>query len=320
MLPKVSVSMALFVAPFVAVTHNVYMKLSDALVGYWLEKRLSMSQTTIPGYERTFTRLIAFLGDVDIETVTANDLRRFLAWLPERFNLSRRTVHDAWIPLSSLWTWAANELDIPHVMRGKVRQPTYTRRQIDPFTREDIQRIVNALGTDGRGLRPTALRDRAVVLVLLDSGLRASELCDLTVGDYDVERGRLHVAHGKMDKERFVTVGNRTRRALWRYMTTRPDARAAAPLFVTQRGGPINRNALAQMLQRVGGRAGVPHTHPHRFRHTFAITFLRNGGDLLTLQQLLGHESLAMVRSYVKLAGADIDRAARHSPADGWQL
>jgi len=150
--------------------------------------------------------------------------------------------------------------------------------------------------------------------------LRASELCDLTIGDCEVERGRLHVAHGKMDKERFVTVGNRTRRALWRYLVTRGDVRPADPLFLTSRGTGLQRNSLSQMLQRIGDRAGVPHTHAHRFRHTFAITFLRNGGDLLTLQQLLGHESLAMVKNYVKLAGADIDRAARHSPADGWHL
>lgn len=296
------------------------MKLSDALVGYWLEKRLSMSQTTVPGYERTFARLIAFLGDVDIENVTANDLRRFLAWLPERYKLGRRTVHDAWIPLSSLWTWAANELDIPHILRGKVRQPTFTRRQIDPFTREDVQRIVNALAADGRGTRPTVLRDRAIVFVLLDSGMRASELCDLRIGDYDRERGRLHIAHGKMDKERSVIIGTRAQRAVWRYLATREGARDADPLFVTSRGGRMNRNTLTQMLGRIGSRAGVQHTHAHRFRHTFAITFLRNGGDLLTLQVLLGHESLAMVRNYVRLAQADIDRAAQHSPADSWGL
>jgi site-specific recombinase XerD len=312
--------MALFVCPITTITHNVYMKLSDALVGYWLEKRLHMSPTTIPGYERTFARLIVFLGDVDIEHVTANDVRRFLAWLPQRYQLSRRTVHDAWIPLSSLWTWAAAELDIPHIMRGKVKQPTFTRRQIDPFTREDVQRIVNACGADGRGARPTVLRDRAIVFVLLDSGLRASELCDLRVVDCEVERGRLHVAHGKMDKERFVTVGNRTRRALWRYLVSRGELRPVDWLFVTNRGTSMQRNSLSQMLQRIGDRAGVPHVHAHRFRHTFAITFLRNGGDLLTLQHLLGHESMAMVRNYVKLAGADIDRAARHSPADGWHL
>ena len=291
------------------------MKLTDALIGYWLEKRLSMSDTTIPGYERTFARLIAFLGDVDIETVTANDLRRFLAWLPQRYNLSRRTVHDAWIPLSSLWTWAESELEIAHVMRGKVKQPTYTRRQIDPFTRSEVERIVGAVGTDGRGARPTTLRDRAIVFVLLDSGLRVSELCALLIADCDVERGRLHVAHGKMDKERYVIVGSRTRRAIWRYLATRPDAPASSPLFLTHNGTAMQRNTLTQMIQRIGGRAAVAHTHPHRFRHTFAVNFLRNGGDILTLQLLLGHESLAMVRNYVKLAGADIDRAARLSPS-----
>ena len=108
-------------------------------------------------------------------------------------------------------------------------------------------------------------------------------------------------------------------RALWRYLTTR-DAKADARLFVSTRGGPMLRNSLTQILQRIGERAGVMPANAHRFRHTFAINFLRNGGDVLTLQMLLGHESLAMVRNYVKLASADLDRAARHSPADGWEL
>lgn len=314
-----STGMALFVFRLRTRSYSVHMKLSDALVGYWLEKRLSMSETTIPGYERTFARLVLFLGDVDMEAVTANDIRRFLAWLPDRYRLSRRTVHDAWIPLSSLWTWAENELSIPHVMRGKVKQPTFTKRQIDPFTQEEVQRIVNAAGSDKRGLRETTLRDRAIIFTLLDSGVRVSELCNLTIGDCEVERGRLHIAHGKMDKERFVIVGQRTRRALWRYLTTR-DAKADAALFTSTRGGPMLRNSLTQILQRIGTRAGVMPANPHRFRHTFAINFLRNGGDVLTLQMLLGHESLAMVRNYVKLASTDLDRAARHSPADGWNL
>ena len=314
-----SAGMALFVCPRLTQCYSVLMKLSDALVGYWLEKRLSMSETTIPGYERTFARLVLFLGDVDIEAVTANDLRRFLAWLPDRYRLSRRTVHDAWIPLSSLWTWAENELNIPHVMRGKVRQPTFTKRQIDPFTQEEVQRIVNAAGSDRRGIRAAGLRDRAIIFTLLDSGVRVSELCAMTIADCEVERGRLHVAHGKMDKERFVIVGNRTRRALWRYLAER-NAKPAEPLFLSSRGGPMLRNSLTQILQRIGERAGVTPANAHRFRHTFAINFLRNGGDVLTLQMLLGHESLAMVRNYVKLASTDLDRAARHSPADGWEL
>lgn len=74
------------------------------------------------------------------------------------------------------------------------------------------------------------------------------------------------------------------------------------------------------MLDRLGEATGVRNVGAHRFRHTFAINFLRNGGSPLLLQELLGHERLETVRVYVKLAEQDIDAGAKHSPADNWRL
>ncbi len=82
------------------------MKLSEAIEGYWLDKKLDMSPTTIPGYEKTFARLVRFLDDAPFDAVTSDDIRRFLAWLPTEYPMGRGTVHDSWVPLSSLWTWA----------------------------------------------------------------------------------------------------------------------------------------------------------------------------------------------------------------------
>ena len=156
------------------------MRLSEAMTGYWLDKRLQFSETTIPGYERTFRRFVAFVGDVELESVTADDVRRFLAHLGT-LGLSRRTVADAWIPLSSFWTWAASELGVPHIIRGKVKRPKFQQRRIEPLTQDEIRRLLAAVESftwqrKGKAItsrRPTALRDRAALLVLLDSGLRA---------------------------------------------------------------------------------------------------------------------------------------------------
>lgn len=306
------------------------MKLSDVIEGYWLEKRLDFSETTIPGYRRVFARLVAFLADPDFATITSSDVRRFLVHLAEHHKLSARTVHDAWIPLSSLWTWAETELHTPHVIRGKVKQPKFQKRTIDALSADQVRAILAAAlhakpytapsGKQVTPARPTADRDRAIILTLLDAGLRVSELCALTVGDYDSARGRLHVRHGKGNKERFAVVGVRCQRAIWRYLAqTRPNATPKEPLFATGTGGHIGRSQLRALLARIGERAGV-HLHPHRFRHTFAINFLRNGGNLLTLKELLGHESLAMVQIYARIADADIDAAQTHSPADKWRL
>lgn len=87
------------------------------------------------------------------------------------------------------------------------------------------------------------------------------------------------------------------------------------------RDRPLHRTNLLHHLQRIGANAHVAHVHPHRFRHTFAIMFLRNGGNVFELQRILGHESLDTVRTYLALADVDIARAQRaHSPADNWRL
>jgi len=74
------------------------------------------------------------------------------------------------------------------------------------------------------------------------------------------------------------------------------------------------------MLYRLGEQAKVDNVHPHRFRHTMAITFLRNGGNIFVLQELLGHSSLTMVRHYAQIAEIDIDNAVKHSPVDNWRI
>lgn len=298
------------------------MNLSDALQGYWLTKELEFSPRTTPGYRRTFARLVAFTDDAHIEAITTTDIRRFLAHLRNEYRLSRRTVADAWIPLSSLWTWAETELGIPHVIRGRVKRPTFTKRTIQPFDEGDLRALLGALGLNAIGAeRPTATRDRALIFTLLDSGARASELCALTVGDYSPATGRLHIRHGKGDKARVAVVGQRAQRAIWRWLTTRGDTPGHAPLFPsTHTGDHMRRESLKALLARLGKRAGVKNVHPHRFRHTFAINYLRNGGNAVMLQELLGHTDLAMVRNYIRLAEMDFDEARKQSPADRWKL
>jgi site-specific recombinase XerD len=157
------------------------MKLSVAVEGYLLDKRIQFSPHTIASYERVFRRLVEFLGDVEIDQVTSADIRRFLAHLGKTYRLSRRSVHDAWIPLSSLWTWAEVELDIPHVIRGKIAAPEFTKRVIEPFTHDEIRRLIRAAeytqewtaacGKRTRTRRPTAKRDRRTVTVEIDERL-----------------------------------------------------------------------------------------------------------------------------------------------------
>lgn len=117
-----------------------------------------------------------------------------------------------------------------------------------------------------------------------------------------------------------IALGTRAAKAIWLYMTKRPDAKPTDPLFATKTERFMQRDNLRHTLEIIGKNAGVEGVYPHRFRHTFAIEFLRNGGNIALLKALMGHESLEMVMRYAKIVEQDIGCAPNHSPADNWHL
>jgi len=302
-----------------------------ALDGYWLARRSNFSPNTIADYTLTFTRFAAYIGDTPLADIDAADVQHFLEQVRTERKLAKKTIANMWIALSSFWTWAAVELHVQHIIRGHVQQPAYRPPAIEPYTEIEIKAMLAACqetaawrtrnGHQARTQRPEHLRDQAIIVTLIDTGVRASELCSLEIRDYSQQTGRLLVRQGKGSKDRPVFLGQTGRRLLWRYLAERPTASPNDPIFPTNTNRPLERNNLRKTLQRIGQRAGVANVTVHRFRHTFAVTFLRNGGSVLELQEMLGHEKMETVRIYAKLAAVDLQAAQRRaSPADNWRL
>jgi len=162
-------------------------------------------------------------------------------------------------------------------------------------------------------------RQYTIVLLLLDTGIRASELCGLTLDNTDIDNGTIKVM-GKGRKERIVPFASGTKKALLRYVTTwrpEPAYEGIDNLFLSIRGTPLSYNGLRHVITRIGHRAGIPRLHPHLFRHTFAVKYLINGGDVMTLRLILGHATLEVTRTYVHLAEAHVQvQHHRFSPVD----
>ncbi|CAM3817440.1 hypothetical protein DESA109040_22055 [Deinococcus saxicola] len=163
------------------------------------------------------------------------------------------------------------------------------------------------------------LRDTAMLLTFFDTGIRLGELIGLRVGDLQPDRGLLRVI-GKGDQERSVPIGTRAFAAVNAYMMRerrpRPGVRH---LFLNRRGQQMTYSAVSIRLARFSVTLGLPRedTTPHTFRRGFAVEFLRNGGDVFTLQQILGHSSLEMTRRYVNFLDEDLKTAhLRFSPGD----
>jgi integrase/recombinase XerD len=280
------------------------MNLSEA-TGVFLEARRAQrySPHTISDYQNTYNKLLAWLGDVELTEISASTVRRFLA---SREGISKKTLLNYHTGLSSLWTWLVeNDLAELNVVR-LVRPPKAEQRTIRPFTHQDV---IDLLTAARNGMKPE--RDQAIILALLDTGLRASELCGLRYRDVCWSTGRF-VTLGKGDKERQLKFSQRTLGAIRACTGNKPMGQA---LF------GLRRDGLRQLMERLGTRAGVPRTHAHRFRHTFAIEFLRNGGNVFVLQEILGHTTLDMVRRYLRIAQMDLDREIeKASPVVRWGL
>jgi site-specific recombinase XerD len=202
---------------------------------------------------------------------------------------------------------------------AEIRRPKTPKLLKVGFTAEEVQRLLKA--TEAKNGRGTA-RDKAILLFLLDTGCRVSEVINCKRIDLDLAAGRVKV-YGKGAEERFVYLGRTALKALWRYVNLyRPEPLPGHDyLFLTHNGHKMNRSGLTSLLKRLGREAGIEDVHAHRFRRTAAVEFLRNGGDVFTLQRMLGHSSLEMVRQYLALV--DEDLAATHrraSPADNWGL
>ena len=163
------------------------------------------------------------------------------------------------------------------------------------------------------------LRDQAIVSLLLDAGIRLSELIGIRIGDLDLVEGRCRI-RGKGAHERLVPVGGRCRRALRAWLASRGRVDAAAPLFVGRGGVPLPQRTIQQLVRRLAASAGITdQCSPHVLRHSFARAFLTNGGDVFALQRILGHSpaSLQVTRRYVRLVDDDIRAAHRRaSPVD----
>lgn len=165
-------------------------------------------------------------------------------------------------------------------------------------------------------------RNLAILSVLFDTGLRVGELCSLTVGDVDMTGRRLRVRDGKMGKDRLVPFGRTTQQRLRAYLGLE-EREMGESLWLGERGTRtgegLTPSGVKQMIRDLGRLAEVKgvRVSPHTLRHTFAIEFLRSGGDVYSLQYILGHTDLDMTKRYVAIAQADVDMVmARSSPLD----
>jgi len=270
----------------------------------------------------------------DVTAIGPDELRRFTAYLKERprfahhrftkpqgGHLSGHTINGYLRALQSFWSWLEREEFIQENPFARLRIPRAPKKVIPTFSEEQLHRLFGAVDISS----PIGYRDYTIMLTLLDTGIRCSELTSLRLSDVNFE-SRLLKVWGKGSKERLVPIGAKVQKALWKYLACyRPEP--ATPryeqVFLTRDGCPLTKDRLEAIVERYGKKADITgvRVSPHTFRHTMAVTFLRNGGDVFSLQRILGHSQLEVLRGYVNLAQSDISRVHRmNSPADNLEF
>jgi integrase/recombinase XerD len=260
----------------------------------------------------------------DLSQITAVQVQAFVAAEPA---LSANTRHHRAQVVKGFLRWCSvdEDMGVREKMVKRIEMPKVEQPEIEIYTQAEINRLL-AVAAETR----YALRNRAIVLLLLDTGVRASELCPDS--DRPEERTGLLLEHvflgqrntesyilvmGKGRKSRTVGLGREARLAVMKYLNhERPRIVDHPYLLVAKGGEALTSRGLESVIQDLGDRARVKNAHPHRFRHTFAIQQLLAGTSAFVLMQLLGHSSLESTKIYVRALSQEQARQASVSVVD----
>jgi site-specific recombinase XerD len=233
--------------------------------------------------------------------------------------LSAATVHGHVRTLRAFCNWLVAEGIIETSPAKDLKPPKVCRKVTSTLSDEEIRAIIGVLAP----VDSSNARNQTIFMLMLDTGLRMGELINLKMDDIHMNEGLLKVI-GKGKKERIVPMGSNAQRALQRYLfryRPKPFSTSIDYVFLSQVGKPLTDNSVKLIFSRLAKRSGVARLHAHLCRHTFATRFLINGGDVFTLQQILGHSTLEMVRHYVNLAANHVViQHQKFSPLDRLSL
>jgi len=277
-----------------------------------------LSPQTLAGYEYQIGAFVVFCSGQGIgepKQLTATTIRMFLLKLQERN--APVSVSDYYKCVNRFLNWMVEERILKRSPMDNIRPPKVPQKVIVPFTVEHIKRLLLLCDSE----KFLGARNRAIILVFLDTGLRLSEMAGIQLDDVDFDRETIKVM-GKGARERVVRIGKTAQKALLKYLLMRRDDHPC--LWVSEEQKPLTHWGIACVMRVLKQRAKIEGVRcsAHTFRHTFATRALLNGAGEFEVQSLLGHSKLDMTRRYAASlrSEAAVVGHRRFSPVDNMRL
>ncbi len=282
---------------------------------YIAKKVEGLSPYTLIFYRQQLNHFLKFCDSQmikNVQDITSNDIRGFLLWL-ENSGHNQGGKHGAFRSLRAFLNFYENELE-PEGWKNpihKIKPPKVSLEPLDPVELDTVKSLIKTC----QGHSFTSDRDKAIFLSLLDTGLRAREFISVNLSDFNQMTGEILLRIGKGKKSRFVYLSQTTRKVIRRYLKNREDNNQA--LWVTQDGERLSYGGLRGIITRRAILANIKCPSLHSFRRAFALNCLTNGMDIFTLQKLMGHSDLSVLRRYLKQTDGNLKIAHdRFSPVD----
>lgn len=251
-----------------------------------------------------FTKYLACQDVDDVHCITPQILRAFLlAYGQEHKPGGVMAVYRAVKAFLRWWEEETEPEGWTNPLR-KVRAPRVNQPPLPPADLEDVRAMLKAC----EAKTFTGDRDKAILLFLLDTGVRRAELCAMDLADVNLQDGTVVVRRGKGGKRRVTFVGAKTRRALVAYLRHRHGTTGEDPLWVTETDTRLSHAGLREIVRRRARQAGVPAPSLHAFRRAFALLSLRAGANVYALQRLMGHSNVTVLARYLALQDDDLRR------------
>ncbi len=266
----------------------------------WLNEGLS--QNTLSAYRYDLEHFEKFLAKKKLETAKKDQIQSYLG---ERYHQKKSSRSNARL-LSSLrhfYNWAKEEGKVMENPAFNIEQPKLGRPLPKTLSEKEVEALLAAPDDT-----PIGLRDQAMLELLYSSGLRVSELVTLTLSMLQIPPGVLKVL-GKGNKERLVPIGEEAQASLQRYLREGREGVTSKFVFISQKGGPLTRQAFWYRIKVYAQLAGIStKLSPHTLRHAFATHLLNHGADLRVVQMLLGHSSINTTTIYTHVAQARLQK------------